>query len=204
MDCVAPTYLYFLSGQQADFEKAELSKQSGKSYQECKKHASVALDKLGLPAGYNGWTSRKGFQGVGLPSGGPNGRIKALLNVGWGKRMQMMPGVSAEIAAKGWYADVSQSVERMPFGRLGTLTTSSAKYSYEADCILSGAHHLISLGFPHHCATKASGLFSEHELRNLIGEGFALPCVATVVFLFFCNPYGPWWRPESNIDESTR
>ncbi len=82
-----------------------------------------ALDKLGLPSDYSGWTDRKGFKGHGLPTS-KSDRHKAVLDVGWGKRCLATPNEHDAARKRGWIADISQTVsaDRMPFGRLATLT----------------------------------------------------------------------------------
>lgn len=170
----------------------ERSKATQRGYKEWMKHTSVALDKLGLPPRFRGWTDRPEYRGIGIPK--PNPRIEALLNIGWGKRMTTNPNMPHDELMQGWFADVSQSVERNPFGKLGTLATSSMKYSFEADCVLTAADHLALLGFPHGLVRRARETMTEAELRSLTGEAFAIPCVTLCTYLFYLNPLAPWWK----------
>ena len=134
---------------QVNLAKVEAHQLSKPGYAEWKKHTAVSLDSLKLPSGFKGWSGRPGFKGYGIPN---TARIHALLDVGFGKRLstyKAAPGGGIEAMVKGYWADVSQSVGRFPFGCLGTFCRSSIKYSYELDCVLTGDDALGALGFSH-------------------------------------------------------
>ena len=96
---------------------------------------------------------------------------------------------------KGYWADVSQSVGRFPFGGLGTFCRSSIKYSYELDCVLTGADALGALGFSHQDVRDARNKFSDADVQDLCGEAFSMPCIAMCMYLYYLNPHAPWWAP---------
>ncbi len=52
---------------------------------------------------------------------------------------------------KDLYCDISQGVQRRPWGALETFCTSSMPYSFEANRSLSGYGGLRSLGWPEPC-----------------------------------------------------
>ena len=71
-------------------------------------------------------------------------------------------------------------------------------YSYAADSVLDPQYHLAGIGHPY----KASFGYLSHEDRmSLIGEGFAAPCVSSVVAAFYLNPWGTWWRLQRPLGE---
>lgn len=156
----------------------------------------MMLDKLGLPSDFDAWTARKAYAGHGLPHGQGSERVKALLNIGWGKRLRSAAAAGRNHAelAQGWYCDVTQAVEREPWGPLGALLQTSYKYTYEGDFVLTGTDHLSIHGFPGRVLGQARRLFSDAEIRSLAGESFNLPCVGTIVAAYYMNPFGPWWQ----------
>lgn len=162
------------------------------AFAQWKKHTADALDRLGLPADYKGWTSRREYRGHGVPD---SDRVHALLNAAWGKRLTTAKKTNQATdvlsLSKGFFCDLSQSISRGPYGRLSTLTTASVKYSFEGDCVLSGEDSLSTLGFP--AAMRRNHGMTAAEIRSLAGEAFSLPCSATVLACFYLNPYGEWW-----------
>jgi hypothetical protein len=155
---------------------------------------SKVADKLGIPSDWCGWTGRKEFRGHGLPR---NPRLLGLLNMGWARHLQQMPGVSEAVAAQNYFCDVSQGVERLPVGKLGTMLQGSYKYSFAHDRVLSGADNLATLGFPLSTLAQTEGHLSDRDLRSLAGEAFSLPDITTAVFAFWTNRHAPWWRQEA-------
>ena len=131
-----------ITNQRSVFHQAQLDSEEEvravtTGYMAWKKHTSKALDELQLPVSFEGWTGRAQYRGPKAP------RVKAVLNIGWARRMVQhrkkgdQADTTVEILARGYFADVSQSVERNPFtdGHLKTLTQRSSTYSYEGDCV---------------------------------------------------------------------
>ena len=178
---------------QAQLDSEEEVRAVTTGYMAWKKHTSKALDELQLPVSFEGWTGRAQYRGPKAP------RVKAVLKIGWARRMVQhrkkgdQADATLEILARGYFADVSQSVERNPFtdGHLKTLTQRSSTYSYEGDCVFSAEDHLKTLGFSD-AHTRSTGM-SQGELKSLSGEAFSMPCVSLCFFMFYMNPYSPWW-----------
>jgi hypothetical protein len=164
----------------------------GNAFSEWRKSSNLFMDKLGFPAEYKGWTQSSTFVGKGLPQ---LERVRSLVNCGWAKRLSSVPyGTPWADAKIGWFCNVSQSVDRAPFGRFQSLCQSSAIYSYELDSMLSGVDNVSSLGFSHRAALQAARTLTDAELKSLSGEGFAMPCVGLIAYVYFLNPSGCWWK----------
>jgi hypothetical protein len=91
--------------------------------------------------------------------------------------------------------DISQQISRTAgtSGNPGVLTTSSMWYSFEEDVVLDGQDMMAIQGFPDTVSTDSS--FSNFDRRHFAGEAFHLPSFGTVVWAWFLNPWGPWWKP---------
>ena len=68
-----------------------------------------------------------------------------------------------------------------------TCTTSSKRYSYQADTVLGSQCELALLGFPQ--SFKLGGI-SLTQKRDLIGESMALPALMTCLFPIVVHT--PW------------
>jgi hypothetical protein len=91
-----------------------------------KTQTATALHRLGIPLGEKPWTGL-GVKRLGLPA---CPRVIALVNVAFADRLQET-GLSPEEAAKGFYADICQSVTMYAWGNSGTTL-----YIFCALCIL--------------------------------------------------------------------
>ena len=161
------------------------------------------LSKMGLPPNFTGWTSRPEFKGTGLPSGPGSVKAHAMLDLGWALRKTSMPSGSFEECTSDYFVDISQMPCRSCFGSLGTITTSSCKYSYELDSCLSPADQLAMMGLPWKAVRVARDTMSSAELKSLSGEGFSCPCIASMCYAYWANPYGPWWRQYHDQDQES-
>jgi hypothetical protein len=161
------------------------------NFKEWKKHMSKVADKLQVPPEWQCWTQKPGFRGDGVPD---SPRMYGLLNMGWAKRLREVPASARASAAEDYYADLSQSVDRLPFGNLGTMLQGSVKYSYGLDRVLSAADCLATLGLPHAAVEQAQRELSNSEIQSLAGEAFSLPCISAAVTIFYFNAAAPWWR----------
>lgn len=72
-------------------------------------------------------------------------------------------------------------------------SVGSLVYSFEADTLLSVDHHMAGMGYPPIPQTTS---LSDNDLKSLIGEAFAAPCIGSLVVAFVLNPFAPWWVKE--------
>ena len=161
------------------------------------KESRIFRQSLGLDVKAKPWTGRSRFQGTGLSK---TARILDLLDcfaalkisqhVGQGKGFQVSEAGIQKLM-KNQYIDVSQSLNRHThtntFGINHTLTTSSVLYSYGLDRVLTGREHMFLHG---HAKDTFFSDMSPAVLRELAGEGMALPSLAAVIWsLFVCKRF---------------
>ena len=123
----------------------------------------------------------------------PSERQLDLIDIGWVVRRNAYAKdvVSKEIR-KGWWVNMSQSVQRQPWGaHIGTLCRNAQWYSYEHDMVLSGASLMALMGWPRNFVQSG---FGNHDLQELAGEGFSVPIAALCVYVLYLNPWAPWWH----------
>jgi hypothetical protein len=166
-----------------------------KKFAEWHKDAVIFFDKYNVPTDYNGWTARREFKGHGLPN---HDNVLSLINAGWVKRLSQLPeGTSWKVAKQDWYCNLSQSIAREPFGTFRSLCQSTLLYSYEIDTVLSAVDNVCSHGIPHEAAMSGALRCSDSELSSLAGEAFSCPCVTLVSYLYWLNPWAPWWHVQA-------
>jgi hypothetical protein len=159
-------------------------------YAKWRSHSAKVRHGLQVSANYSPRTKRTPKPMLkGLAS---TERVVDLINVAWAERLKESPSLTDAEKKSGYFANVSQAVQRRPWGRMGTLCTSGIFYSYEHDLVLSGYHMCRLHGVP--MGTGISSVFSSHQLRDLAGESFSLPCITTAVLPYYCNPWAPWWK----------
>jgi hypothetical protein len=161
-------------------------------------HTTQVRSEMNIPRHYKPWSaSRPELQAH------PNLGERAIdvIDVAWADRLQQQSrrkvGSTTEAAlAMGYFANVSQAVQRHPFFHrgAGTLCKSSLLYSFEGQFVLTGGDHLAALGFPNRVAYGST--LEDSEKRNMAGEAFALPCAASVLCGIFLNSHATWWRSE--------
>ena len=133
------------------------------------------------------WTASQGFKGHGLPH---TRRVKDLLDVCFAERCKQIgadvsvPRVAKEFSGmQNFLVDVSQSHSRRTSsnvaGEAPCLTTSSQLYSFKLDRALVAYENLLLQGWPP--STQIPACMSEEDVRDLAGEGIALPCLGLVV-----------------------
>ena len=162
------------------------------------KESRIFRQSLGLDVDAKPWTGRSKFQGTGLSK---TSRVLDLLDCFAASRIAQHNGAQgkgfkiSEVALaklmKNQYIDVSQSLNRHAhtnaFGINHALTTSSVLYSYGLDRVLTGKEHMFLHGHPKD--TFFSDM-SQSVLRELAGEGMALPSLAAVIWcLFVCKRF---------------
>ncbi len=139
----------------------------------------------------------------GTPSGrgkGLNPRERDILDIAWAcqlktaaraaRREKHVPEAEATLRRNFW-ADISQSVSRKPWGEgVGALCQSSVIYSFELDRILPPEAHLRLQGWPRDAQLEG---VPKASLREFAGEGFFLPAVSTALWAMVLTPHAPWW-----------
>jgi len=180
---------------QAEHQKAEaqcLQHNTSAVYQDWRKSSANVRSTIGVSADFRGWSSRPDISLIGIPK---TPRVLDLLDIGWAIQLAKFgpPGsVTSTQARRGLWANVTQTVQRKPFGPPGCLATHSLWYSYEHDFTIDGQDALRLQGFPLGSAPKSS--FTNAQLFDLAGEGFHAASVGSFLYAFLLNPYGPWWE----------
>jgi len=118
-------------------------------------------------------------------------RRHELLNLAFAARLISQPGLSREEAKHRYYVNLSQCASRDPWGSCKTFCRKTLLFSYEGGFVMSGGDHLMSLGFG--AARSYGSDLEDGELRDLAGEAFGVPCIATAMAGFFLNRLAPWW-----------
>ena len=140
---------------------------------------------LGLSRAWSGWTSQPDFVGHGLVL---NPRSKDLLNICFGAHLRkaglaLWLSQEAKDSVQELYLDVSQGVQREPWNRAGgeapCLTTSTALYAFGKDRLVCPQELARMMGWPDQFEVPA--MVSPQKLRQMIGNGIALPCLGTIL-----------------------
>ena len=97
------------------------------------------------------------------------------------------------------FIDLSQAVQRVrPTRHVGLFHTHPVVFSYKFDMVLSAEWHLRLQGWPKHfCELPTpSSAFEEsgNKLKCFSGQGMTLPILATVLYAYYLNPHGTWWK----------
>ena len=93
---------------------------------------------------------------------------------------------------RGLLANITQRVQRCPWGGITALCQSSEIYSFERDSMLQPEEYLHLQGYPKNRVLPV-GVLPAYAGR-LSGEGFALPCIATAIYAIYLSTEGVWWR----------
>ncbi len=75
--------------------------------------------------------------------------------------------------------------------------SDTAVYSFEADQVLTAAHHLAIMGQRY---TPDIARMCPKDLKSLAGESFSAPCIGLIAAAYYLNPWGPWFNPEVPAD----
>lgn len=163
-----------------------------KDYSKWKQNTAKVRTSFNLPGDSAPWTRRKQFTIAGCR---PSERQRQIIDVAFSVRRNTMPESTTAEVAKGFWANVSQAIQRKPWAtHLGSLTRGSVHYSFEHDLVLSGHLQLRAMGIPAHTAPTAE--FSDRELRSLSGEMFSAPIVSLFTYAFYCCKDAPWWQRQ--------
>ena len=154
-----------------------------------RKHSGKARATLQISSSFAPWTKALGVTLNGLPV---SERTLDLLDVAWYDSIHSMPlSASSTELRQDFWANVSQSIQRRPWGSRGTLTTRGVWYSYEFDTTLDGRDFLRLQGLP--TMTETRGL-SDRETKDLGGEAFCAPIVGSFLAAFYYQPWAVWWK----------
>ncbi|CAE8638766.1 unnamed protein product [Polarella glacialis] len=150
-------------------------------------------EKLGISPQFSPWTSCGFFEGIGLRK---THRVRDLLDCIVAEKtanLQKKTPAAIRAAMSGMYADTSQSHSRRTFtnktGITNCLTTSSELYSFDRDAIVLPVEHLLLHG--HHKSTVIPNGMSQADIKELAGEGMALPCLAVIIWSIFLTKQFP-------------
>ena len=154
--------------------------------QEWQKQDISLRKECGVKGDYNPWTSRPEFTGLGL-SKAP--RVKSILD---GTVIRILNGQRTSRRTlknhlKGRYVDVSQSLKRKSFsdanGFARTQTTSTILYSFDQDRVVVGREMLLLQG--HSRNFRIPPGVKDTVVKELAGEGMAVPCVGLLLWCLF-------------------
>ncbi len=157
--------------------------------------SSSATKAEGAPSGLG--------KAEGAPSGlgrGLNPRAREILDIAWACRLKTearaarregrMPKAAPSLRHNFW-ADISQSVSRKPWGEgVSTLCQNSVIYSFELDRVLPPQAHLRLQGWPRDAHLEG---VPKASLREMAGEAFFLPTVCAALWAMVLTPDTPWW-----------
>ena len=98
------------------------------------------------------------------------------------KARKTVTGVQCELADK--LIDISQSHERRPLpgGTNRCLTTSSRLFWFQQRRLLTGIEHMLLQGYTLPMITAVPKTVSNNDLKDIAGEGIALPCLGSIVW----------------------
>ena len=185
-----------------EFDEMEAENAAVMPFKKWVVHSAQVRSKLKVPHDWMPWSDVSELHGI------PNTSRRAieLLNIGYIivlKEAQRQATLKRnpkpyrpELLSRGFFADISQAVQRKPFGPLSTLHTNSWWYSYEHDIVLPGLVHVALNGFPSNLEWGVFGDTPQQQgcaARRLMGESFSLPVAATVVMAAFMTHGAPWW-----------
>ncbi len=154
-----------------------------------RKHSGDMRRSVGVSSEFAGWSQRPDKRLIGLPR---LPRLVDVLDVAWGSRlMQAAPSETASSLAKDFWCNVSQAVQRTPWlFNGGCLTPQAVWYAFERDVVLDGRDFFAIQGLPKN--VKTAGL-SDSNLRDLGGDSYSCPVIATGVLALYFQPFAQWW-----------
>ena len=135
------------------------------------------------------WCARSTLRGLGLWQH----RARATIEVCWlrsvfdklkGNMTLPFSEEDRRMLAADLYVDYSQSMSRLPYGSLRTITTSSRMYSFALDRVIMPQENFFLLGWPR---SLQCSFLNDTEARNISGEGQVLPCLATALVALVLN-----------------
>ena len=142
--------------------------------------------ELQVSKAYRPWTSQAKVKLAGLPK---QDRVRDLVDLVAADRlckqdMQGSKSIDVKSIMQPVVVDVSQSHKRRVHTRRDIhpcLTTSSSWYDYHLDRMVVPHENFLLQGHSHSHMLQGCPVLTSAEFRELAGEGFALPSVATVL-----------------------
>ena len=122
-------------------------------------------------------------------------RCREIINEGWyAARKSASHGEDVSETARGLFINVSQNPDRIKAVGPGlpTFTRNSMHYSYQHDVCVSGHTHMRGLGWPRRLTDTRR--FSDHQMRELSGDGVSCPIYMLIECAVYNNPYAVWWQ----------
>lgn len=165
---------------------------SNSAFKEWRKHSGKIHSAMGVSSNFKGWTGRPDVTLNGVPR---TARCMDVLDMAWAHRLSLADRLasSSDLKADFW-ANVAQAVQRRPWGGPGTLTTNGVWYSFQRDTVLDGLDAMRLQGLP---PSGLAGL-SNSQKKELAGEAFNVPCMASFVAALYLQPFAEWWQAVSS------
>ena len=187
-------------------DRAELASEPTRQWQ---LQSRAARADTGVSLGFNLWTGRDGFVGEGV---GRTARVLDLIDVAacarlkdleqCGKGCKSKAPVNHRDAFNDFLLDYSQSHSRKPWTRRNgvnpTFTTSTELYSFGADRIVLPREMMLMHGFPPNA--KIPKNMRQCTLKNMVGNGMSVPCVATVLWSWHVMKHRQFEAPQAQLD----
>ena len=130
------------------------------------------------------WTSRDEFVAEGLRL---SARHQDLIDTLAVKLLLAKRGQHALDVLKDTYLDISQGHDRMKHSRADgvacTFTTSTLLYPYSEDRVVLPFEMMLMHGFPRSAIAPRS--IGQRALKDMVGNGMSLPCLATMIWAFW-------------------
>jgi hypothetical protein len=185
---IAGNCMYLLC--KADAKDYEDKRLKSLEYARWRSHAAKVRTQYNLPSGSTGWTSRVGVQLTGISQ---TERIVDLINIAFSVIRDANPTTPTRTLVHDQFCNISQSVQRKPWGCAGTFMRSTELYSLELDYALTGLSMMRILGWPSNVVSPST--MSNNDLRELAGEAYSVPISSIVAIALFSCPGATFWKP---------
>ncbi len=161
-------------------------------FREWRKHSGTVRDQLEISANFKGWSERSNVKLTGLPK---PPRYVDVVDCAWAHRVSdSHPDATVRSLTENYWANPSQGIQRLPWTlKGGCLTPRACWYSFEKECCLDGSDYLRIQGLP--TWTELNGL-SDNEVRDLGGDVYPCPLIATALLSLYYQPWACWWKED--------
>lgn len=102
------------------------------------------------------------------------------------------------IPADNFFVDISQAVNRKPWGALRTLTTSCALYDFHREQMVAPLEFVALQGHPAKEWAEHYSQIHPRVIQSMTGQAMFGPCVGLVMMAYFLNPHAPWWNDDED------
>lgn len=159
-----------------------------KEFKQWKVDTLAVRDSLEVSAHYQPYTTRHPPPRLGgVP---PVARVFDLLDVAEASRLK------AGMPVQGYFCNITQSVNRKPWGNMKTLTAHTELYDFSREIMVSPIEELALHGYP--AKEMLDELLAEYScktIQSFAGNSMFLPCIGCVLLAYFLNSHGTWWNP---------